>query len=118
MRDNHKFLVLCLGILLLSACSGDDANKPKNTTQQPEPNKSSPKTTFLTYADRKVWRAIIQWPDSCETDFDNREGTWSGLTFWPIGPRQYLVEVQCFLAAYQPSNMYAWYGEGTDASAI
>jgi hypothetical protein len=112
--SNRKFLVLCLCILLLNGCSGDDAIKPKNTPQHPAPNKSSPKTTSLTYADRKVWRAILQWPDSCETAFDSREGTWSGLTFWPIGAKQYLVEVQCFLAAYQPSNMYAWYDEVTE----
>lgn len=109
----RKSLVLSLSILLWNGCSGDGI-KPQSTSQQPAQKKSSPKTTSLTYADRQAWRAILQWPDSCETAFDNREGTWSGMTFWPIGPKQFLVEVQCFLAAYQPTNMYAWYDGGTE----
>ena len=116
MRCARILLMLLLSILLLNGCSGD-GKKPQSTSQQPEQKKNSPKTTSLNYADRQAWRAILQWPDSCETAFDNRDGTWSGMTFWPIGPKQHLVEVQCFLAAYQPTNMYAWYDEGTEPPA-
>jgi hypothetical protein len=103
-----KLLLPFICALLLNACSRDVRNNSGRDAST-QAKQSSPKTTSLTYEDRKAWRAILQWPDSCETGFDSREGTWSGLTFWPIGPKGYLIEVQCFLAAYQANNMYAWY---------
>ena len=111
---NRKVRVFVLCGLLLNACSRDEPNNLRRAAQEPEPNQSSRKTTGLTYEDRKAWRAILKWPDSCEASFDGRDGAWSGLTFWPIGPKQYLVVVQCFLAAYQADNMYAWNDEGVE----
>ena len=110
----RKIRVFVLCGLLLTGCSRDAPNNPRSVAQEPKPNPSARKMTGLTYQDRKAWRAILKWPDSCEKAFDNRDGAWSGLTFWPIGPKQYLVEVQCFLAAYQADNMYAWYDEGME----
>lgn len=102
--------------MLVSANSiaqyGEKSRTPTNLQQTTPLKKSN-----LSYEDRKAWRAILKWPDTCEEDFDNRNGSWSGLKFWRINSSEYLVQVQCFLAAYQPSQMYLYYKENPPISA-
>jgi hypothetical protein len=113
------FLFVCL--FLTGACSRE---KAKSSDPVVAPSSATPpgadqrKKTELSYADRKTWRTILQWQDSCENDFDSRDGAWSGLTFWPVGPKKYLVEVQCFLAAYQANHRYALIDESREPPAV
>jgi hypothetical protein len=51
----------------------------------------------LTISDREEWRKILKWPDDCETGFRayKQFSPPGGLTFYRLGPNEYLVDVGC-----------------------
>lgn len=68
----------------------------------------------VTYQDRQNWREVLKWSDECEEFFDSKEKTKSGLIFWNLEGKKYIVEVECSLLLYQPVQTYFYY----DASSI
>jgi hypothetical protein len=94
-------------ILLFSFVFGINAQGQQSNDQ------SLLKKTDLVYKERQQWRKVLKWPDSCEADFENREGTYAGMEFYELSPGKYVVEVECFLAAYQANIMYLYYDETT-----
>jgi Protein of unknown function (DUF1176) len=55
-------------------------------------------------ADRAAWRAILHWPASCEQTWI-QVGYGSGVNVWPVADGRRLVEVSCYLGAYQGTEM-------------
>jgi hypothetical protein len=88
---------------------------------QSSPIKPPQKKANLTYEDRQAWKKILQWPDHCSLDpadlgrpdaglpHDNP----SGLRFWQLEPKKYLVEVKCRVEAYNDQQLYLFYDETT-----
>lgn len=56
-----------------------------------------------TAADRAKWRAILHWPASCEEKWDVAMG--AGIGTWRTSSDKRLVQVSCFLGAYQGTFM-------------
>jgi len=67
------------------------------------PRRSPP----LSLRDREAWRAVLEWPDSCEDAFrSSRAGQDGGVVFTELEPGLSVVEVVCAAGAYQPSSMF------------
>lgn len=70
----------------------------------------------LTYEDRQAWQRILKWSEECEEEYRRQreagyddKGQW--LQFHQLEPKRYLVEVICFLAAYQTNMRFFYYDE-------
>ena len=61
----------------------------------------------LTRLDRERWRAVLAWPDACESAFQTSHAADDpGLTFTTLTPGVAIVQVLCAAGAYQPSWVY------------
>ncbi len=59
-----------------------------------------------TAKDRAAWRALLHWPTSCEKTWQqagNPGG--AGISVWKLNSEVRLVEVSCYLGAYQGTEM-------------
>lgn len=111
--------VFCVPLVTLA----QEAPSGKQDQGAPPPQSKPPvKKHNLTYEDRKAWHRILKWPDECEQEFERDWSAAEGsedrqaqlqewLTFWQLEPHKYLVEVICFLAAYQLNQRYLYYDE-------
>jgi Protein of unknown function (DUF1176) len=66
------------------------------------------KKTHLSRADREQWNQVLKIPKDCEESFSNtmsEAGDYSGLEFYHISGREYLVFVECYPGAYQPGGV-------------
>ncbi len=54
-----------------------------------------------TKADRDAWRAMLDWPSSCERDWRTTGMPGAGLRAWKTSDGRRLVEVSCYFGAYQ-----------------
>ncbi|MGH8615958.1 MAG: DUF1176 domain-containing protein [Gammaproteobacteria bacterium] len=54
---------------------------------------------------RQSWRAVLDWPDSCEQGFDRFDPGWNGVQLYTLRTT-FLVEVTCTRGAYQGSQIY------------
>ena len=72
-----------------------------------------PKKQNLTAQERAEWYKVLHWEQQCEEDFREvpREDNFGGVSFWPLAPQKYLVEVNCLQGAYQGSYIYLYYNE-------
>lgn len=52
------------------------------------------------HIERREWREILHWPDSCEENFSDVTG-YGGIYLYPVGESQYAVSVACEIWAYQ-----------------
>ena len=70
-------------------------------------------------ADRAAWRTVLHWPSSCERSWRaagaGAAGA-AGIGAWPVPGGKRLVEVSCFLGAYQGVSML--YLAGGDRQAV
>jgi hypothetical protein len=57
-----------------------------------------------TAKDRAAWRGILHWPASCEKEWQTTSPDFAGVSTWAAGTRK-LVMVDCFLGAYQGTQM-------------
>jgi hypothetical protein len=73
--------------------------------------------TSLSKSDRTRWRAVLKWPDDCESGFALREGDDAGLRFHALGGRRYFVEVACAPGAWQGSQIYYFLDERASPAA-
>ncbi|MBU4233778.1 MAG: WG repeat-containing protein [Proteobacteria bacterium] len=89
---------------------------------QPSPIKPPQKKEKLTYEDRQAWKKILQWPNHCSPDPADlgrpdaglpHENP-SGLRFWQLEPKKYLVEVKCWVEPYNDLQLYLFYDETTE----
>ncbi len=61
----------------------------------------------LSLRDRDAWRAVLQWPASCEGAFQaSGASDDAGMAFFELAPGLALVEVLCAAGSYQSSSMY------------
>jgi hypothetical protein len=96
-----------------------EAPSPPPGEVQPSPIKPPQKKENLTYEDRQAWQKILQWPEHCGPDpADLRRPDASlppenpsGLRFWELQPKKYLVEVKCQVGAYNDLQLYLFYDE-------
>lgn len=79
--------------------------------QETSTDEASWKKNELSYEDRKAWRRVLRWPESCEEAFDYPDKSFAGLRFYGLGADKYLVEVTCTLGAYQGFQMYFYLDE-------
>jgi hypothetical protein len=66
----------------------------------------------VTRAERAGWRAVLQWPDSCEEGYEASypEGeSYGGLEFHRLSRGRYLAEVVCDGGGIQPSAVFLLY---------
>lgn len=84
-----------------------------NSTINKSFSSNSLKKENLTLADRKKWRPILKWSDECEQPFQNINygADYSGLTFYELTSHKYLIEVVCYLGAYQGVSNYFFLDE-------
>ena len=64
--------------------------------------------------DRELWRKVIGWSEQYDDHFINSSSNLeseSGLTFYNLGNRQYLLEVSLGLYAYQAGYLYIYLDE-------
>lgn len=58
--------------------------------------------------DRLTWYEKVQWPKDCEAEYrlsnDREDG---GLAFYKVGEKEYVMRVDCYLAAYQKNMLFA-----------
>lgn len=70
----------------------------------------------LNYAERQVWQIFLDWPQKYEDVFlqthpDMQEDELAGVSFYPLEPDWYLLEIQTYLGAYQPGYIYMIYNK-------
>ncbi|MBN2006416.1 MAG: DUF1176 domain-containing protein [Anaerolineae bacterium] len=61
----------------------------------------------VSYVQRPLWRAILGWPDECETGFSFREPApedYGGVDIYPLDDERYLIFVTCTVGPY----WYEW----------
>ncbi len=67
----------------------------------------NPNQSEYSMADRLAWYEKLQWSKECESDFrlasDQEQG---GLAFYAVQDTQYLVRIDCYLAAYQKGMIF------------
>lgn len=84
---------LLAGLLALCACSRS-SNPPDDASAAPGPLPPA--------ADRAAWYARAPWTEGCEREHRERgRAGESGVRIHALGDHRYLVEAECFLAAYQ-----------------
>jgi len=112
----HGIFRLGLLFLVMVSWGVSPVEAQQQAAQPPSAHEAAPpgKKANLTYADRKAWYQILKWPKEYEDDFDaglgaDKEKGW--LKFYHLSPRQYLVEVQCQMFAYQAGFVYLFYDE-------
>lgn len=73
--------------------------------------------TELDASERAKWYAQLQWPEACETAYQQnlgqRRNPIAGLRFFTLPKQQYLVEVLCYGGAYQPGLVFMHYDPTT-----
>ena len=80
-----------------------------------------PKKADLTVADREAWQKVLQWPVSLEGQWrrsrtsNNRDQ--SGLIFYGLGRKNYLVQIEVHESAYQPRYLFMYFSESSTAPA-
>jgi hypothetical protein len=92
---------------------------------QPSLIKPPQKKENLSYEDRQAWLEILKWSEHCGPDTSDlrRPGVSlppqnpSGLRFWQLEPKKYLVEVKCQAGAYNDLQLYLFYDETTTPPA-
>lgn len=60
----------------------------------------------LTIEDRDQWYNILRWDNEDEDFLKQRLGNTSGITFYPVSHKKYLVEIIVGMHAYQESYCY------------
>lgn len=101
-----RSLVICfVAILCGSTCMG----------QAPA------KKTDLTVADREAWQKVLQWPLTLEEQWrrsrTSNNSDQSGLIFYGLGRRNYLVQIEVHESAYQPRYLFMYFSESSKAPA-
>lgn len=85
------------------------------TTQVAQTGATGLKKGNLTYADRVAWRKALNLPNDCENVFDKESDEVkeaSGLRFFTLAQRKYLVEAICQRGGYEGNEYrYALYDE-------
>lgn len=92
--------------------SGGSPGVERLAEQSQTPSKADP-----SYQDRKAWRQVLHWPESCEEGFHYPNKSWGGLRFYKLADQKYLVEVTCTLGAYQGFQMYFYLDEAKSSPA-
>src|SRR5258705_919007 len=66
-----------------------------------------------TYQHRVSWQAALQWPSNDEEFFRERykADNYSGMEFYSLGRKQFLLEVSLGLGAYQGSYLFIYLDE-------
>lgn len=74
----------------------------------------------LTREERSAWYQRLKWPADCEESFQSQAEDIpdAGLTFHRLKDKQYLVEIQCYLGAYQPGFVFMFYDEARTKTAL
>jgi hypothetical protein len=73
----------------------------------------------LTRPDRERWRAVLGWPEACESAYQSSQASDDpGLQFHPLAPGISLVQVLCAAGSYQPSWVYLRFDERASPPAI
>ena len=103
-------------ILSCAPGSQDTTVQPRaNETPSDDPGQTNPtlrRTAPLSLEDRAAWRAVLDWPASCEEAFESSHaGQDGGLVIQALVPHVSLVEVLCAAGTYQPSHVYVRYDE-------
>jgi hypothetical protein len=95
---------------------GPRSNLPR-IGQQHSLDKPPQKKENLTFEDRQAWQKILNWPEPCGHDPEDLAGlppeNSSGLRFWQLEPKKYLVEVTCMTSAYNNLVLFIFYDETT-----
>lgn len=65
----------------------------------------SPLPGSKTAKDRAAWRARLHWPATCEQSWRSSKSGGAGVTGWKLNAQVQLVEVSCYLGAYQGQEM-------------
>ncbi len=100
----RSLLLLSSIFFLLSFCAAPSADV------QPTTVSTTPEAALPPLGDRAAWYARLQWTQECEQDHrENPPAQGSGLQLYSIGQQQYLVEIECFRAAYQASYNFMLY---------
>jgi uncharacterized protein len=74
--------------------------------------------TNLTSQDRQKWHEQLKWPTDCEEAFQSMANYApdTGLKFYKLSDMSYLVQIQCYLGAYQPGYVFMLYHEDGSSS--
>lgn len=99
----------------------EEPPSPPPGKDQSFPDKPPQKKENLTYEDRRALQEILKWPEHCGPDpADLRRPDASlppknpsGLRFWELEPKKYLVEVKCQVGPYNDLQLYLFYDETT-----
>ncbi len=103
-----------------SAGTGDaSASSAPSSAASPAQSGLPPKTG-LTMEDRERWYKIIKWPAECEESFQKVSGSDSepGVDFYKLADTKYLVQVQCYLGAYQSGYVFMLYDEKASTARL
>jgi hypothetical protein len=75
----------------------------------------------LSVADREAWQKVLQWPVELEQQWRRSRTTndrdQSGLVFYDLGQRNYLVQIEVHESSYQPRYLFMYYSEASKAPA-
>ncbi|HEX2203975.1 MAG TPA: DUF1176 domain-containing protein [Longimicrobium sp.] len=106
-------------LLALSACapSADrsaGAASSDSASSAPVATTTASRDSLPPATDRAAWYARARWTEGCEREHrEMSRSEASGVRVHPLGGERYLVEAECFLAAYQARYNFVLY----DASA-
>ena len=79
------------------------------------------KMSELTVADREAWQKVLQWPVTLEEQWRRSRTTndrdQSGLVFYGLGQRNYLVQIEVQESSYQPRYLFMYFSETSKAPA-
>jgi len=110
------FLLVLIFTILVSL------SQAQNTNNAPEIKIGE----SLTYAERQTWRSILNWPQSYEDSFLQRNGSnksrdpdsYGGIHVYELEDSRYLVEIESSLAAYQGIYIYMIYNQQWEESSL
>ncbi len=119
MRLSTTALLASLGLVACSADRSPDREAPATRSLSSESVRvsqadSAPAVSLPPSSDRRAWHEIAPWSADCEDAFQSARREGSGIQIFPLGPKLYLVEVQCDLAAYQAVFNYVLRDERID----
>jgi hypothetical protein len=117
MKRNHGIpVVVATGVLLLACMAKPATPMPSQDTQSSGSSDNSLKKENLAYADRVAWYSRLKWPQDCESMFDYPDKSLSGLTFYSLSDKRFLVQITCTLGSYQGTYSFVLLDESVSPS--
>ncbi|MFZ1982784.1 MAG: DUF4087 domain-containing protein [Desulfatitalea sp.] len=99
-------LVITNSLLPWMACGSERhiAKKPEGLRME----SPDPYNPYLSIKDRELWKSVLNWCDECDerARLPNDDSRHGGIFIYPIGDKQYIVDIYCEMGMHDSENLY------------